>query len=156
MLCAGSTCSGTTTMLFSFKQIGNIFVGSLMPRIWPWDGLVEACAAFAVVLAAALLDAPHPGVPEAVRSPSCPDLTYVPVRRNTSRTRSISFSLGLGITVPDLWLALLQRSLRFLLAGPARWGLAWISTGANSPNSDRQHGAICVWLGVPIRPRSLV
>jgi predicted acyltransferase len=36
-------------MLFSFKQIGNIFVGSLLPRIRPWDGFVEASAAFAAV-----------------------------------------------------------------------------------------------------------
>ena len=42
------------------------------------------------------------------------------------------------------------------LAGEWRFALAWISTGANSPNSDRQDRAICVWLGVPIRPRSLV
>jgi predicted acyltransferase len=39
----------TATMLFSFKQIGNIFVGSLLPRIQPWDGFVEASAAFAAV-----------------------------------------------------------------------------------------------------------
>jgi predicted acyltransferase len=37
------------TMLFSFQQIGNIFVGSLLPRIRPWDGFVEASAAFAAV-----------------------------------------------------------------------------------------------------------
>jgi predicted acyltransferase len=39
----------TATMLFSFKQIGNIFVGSLLPRIQPWDSFVEATAAFAAV-----------------------------------------------------------------------------------------------------------
>ncbi len=44
-----SIAAYTATMLFSFKQIGNIFVGSLLPRIGPWDGLVEASAAFAVV-----------------------------------------------------------------------------------------------------------
>jgi predicted acyltransferase len=37
------------TMLFSFRQIGNIFVGSLLPRIRPWDGFVEASAALAAV-----------------------------------------------------------------------------------------------------------
>jgi len=37
------------TTLFSFHHIGNIFVGSLLPRIRPWDGFVEASAAFAVV-----------------------------------------------------------------------------------------------------------
>ena len=37
------------TMLFSFKQVGNIFVGALLPRIRPWDAFVEASAAFAVV-----------------------------------------------------------------------------------------------------------
>lgn len=44
-----SIAAYTATMLFSFKQIGNIFVGSLLPRIRPWDGLVEASAAFVVV-----------------------------------------------------------------------------------------------------------
>lgn len=37
------------TMLFSFRQIGNIFVGSLLPRIRPWDGFVEASMAVVVV-----------------------------------------------------------------------------------------------------------
>ena len=37
------------TSLFSFQQIGNIFVGSLLPRLRPWDGFVEASAAFAAV-----------------------------------------------------------------------------------------------------------
>jgi predicted acyltransferase len=37
------------TMLFSFKQIGNIFVGSLLPRLRPWDSFVESAAALAVV-----------------------------------------------------------------------------------------------------------
>ena len=41
-----SIAAYTATMLFSFKQIGNILVGSLLPRIQPWDGFV---AAFAVV-----------------------------------------------------------------------------------------------------------
>jgi predicted acyltransferase len=36
-------------MLFNFREIGNIFVGSLLPRIGPWDELVSASAAFAVV-----------------------------------------------------------------------------------------------------------
>jgi len=44
-----SIAAYTATMLFSFKQIGNIFVGSLLSRIRPWDGLVEASAAFALV-----------------------------------------------------------------------------------------------------------
>ncbi len=39
----------TATMLFSFRQIGNIFVGSLLPRIQPWDSFVESTTAFAVV-----------------------------------------------------------------------------------------------------------
>ena len=37
------------TMLFRFHQIGNTFLGSLLPRIRPWDSFVEASAAFAVV-----------------------------------------------------------------------------------------------------------
>ncbi len=37
------------TSLFRFRQIGNIFVGSLLPRIRPWDSFVEASAAMAVV-----------------------------------------------------------------------------------------------------------
>jgi predicted acyltransferase len=36
-------------MLFNFQQIGNIFVGSLLPRIRPWDNFVSASAAFAVI-----------------------------------------------------------------------------------------------------------
>ncbi len=44
-----SIAAYTATMLFSFKQVGNVFVGSLLPRIRPWDGFVEASAAFAVV-----------------------------------------------------------------------------------------------------------
>jgi predicted acyltransferase len=35
--------------LFSFRQIGNIFVGSLLPRIGLWDRFVEASAALAAV-----------------------------------------------------------------------------------------------------------
>jgi predicted acyltransferase len=37
------------TMLFGFRQIGNIFVGSLLPRVGHWDSLLESSAAFAVV-----------------------------------------------------------------------------------------------------------
>jgi predicted acyltransferase len=37
------------TSLISFQQIGNIFVGNLLPRIQPWDELVSALAALAVV-----------------------------------------------------------------------------------------------------------
>jgi predicted acyltransferase len=36
-------------MLISFQQIGNIFVGSLLPRIQPWDDFVSALAAVAVI-----------------------------------------------------------------------------------------------------------
>ena len=36
-------------MLFNFSQIGNIFVGSLLPRLGPWDDFVSATAAFAVI-----------------------------------------------------------------------------------------------------------
>jgi predicted acyltransferase len=36
-------------MLFDFKQIGNIFVGSLLPRIQPWDDFVSASAALTVI-----------------------------------------------------------------------------------------------------------
>jgi len=44
-----SIAAYVATSLFSFKQIGNIFVGSLLPRIEPWSGFVEASAAFAAV-----------------------------------------------------------------------------------------------------------
>ena len=37
------------TQVFSFRHVGNIFVGHLLPRIGRWDNLVEASAAFAVV-----------------------------------------------------------------------------------------------------------
>jgi predicted acyltransferase len=37
------------TALISFRQIGNVFVGSLLPRIQPWDDLVSASAAFIAV-----------------------------------------------------------------------------------------------------------
>jgi predicted acyltransferase len=37
------------TMLFDFRHVGNIFVGSLLPRLGAWAGAVEAAAAFAVV-----------------------------------------------------------------------------------------------------------
>jgi len=33
-------------MLFDFRQVGNIFVGSLLPRLGRWDLLVESTAAF--------------------------------------------------------------------------------------------------------------
>jgi predicted acyltransferase len=36
------------TMLFDFRHIGNIFVGSLAPRIGVWGGVLEASAALAV------------------------------------------------------------------------------------------------------------
>jgi predicted acyltransferase len=36
-------------MLFDFQQIGNIFVGSLLPRIQPWDDFVSASAAVTVI-----------------------------------------------------------------------------------------------------------
>jgi predicted acyltransferase len=39
----------TATMLFSFKQVGNIVVGSLLPRIRPWDSFVEASGALLTV-----------------------------------------------------------------------------------------------------------
>jgi len=37
------------TEIFDFRQVGNIFVGGLLPRIGPWAALVEASAAFVVV-----------------------------------------------------------------------------------------------------------
>jgi predicted acyltransferase len=37
------------TSLISFHQIGNSFVGSLLPRIKPWDNFVSASAAFIIV-----------------------------------------------------------------------------------------------------------
>lgn len=37
------------TMLFDFRQIGNIFVGGLLPRLGPWATAVEAATAFLVV-----------------------------------------------------------------------------------------------------------
>jgi predicted acyltransferase len=36
-------------MLINFRQIGNIFVGSLLPRIQPWDEFVSAMAAVSVL-----------------------------------------------------------------------------------------------------------
>jgi predicted acyltransferase len=33
-------------MLFDFRNIGNIFVGSLLPRVGAWSGLLESSAAF--------------------------------------------------------------------------------------------------------------
>jgi predicted acyltransferase len=36
-------------MLFDFRRIGNIFVGSLLPRVGPWDGLLSNGAAFATL-----------------------------------------------------------------------------------------------------------
>jgi predicted acyltransferase len=44
-----SIAAYVATMLFSFKQVGNIFVGSLLPRIRPWDAFVESSTAFVVV-----------------------------------------------------------------------------------------------------------
>ncbi len=44
-----SIAAYVATMLFNFQQIGNIFIGSLLPRIQPWDGFVEASGAFAAV-----------------------------------------------------------------------------------------------------------
>jgi predicted acyltransferase len=37
------------TMLFDFRQIGNIFIGSLLSRIQPWDDFVSASVALAVI-----------------------------------------------------------------------------------------------------------
>jgi predicted acyltransferase len=37
------------TILFDFRQVGNIFVGHLLPRVGRWSAFVEAAAAFAVV-----------------------------------------------------------------------------------------------------------
>ena len=37
------------TRLFDFRQVGNIFVGGVAERLGPWNGLVQATAAFAVV-----------------------------------------------------------------------------------------------------------
>ena len=37
------------TMLFNFRHIGNIFVGSLLPRVGNWDVFLEASAGFTVV-----------------------------------------------------------------------------------------------------------
>jgi predicted acyltransferase len=37
------------TILFDFRKIGNIFVGSLVPRIGRYGSLLEATAAFAIV-----------------------------------------------------------------------------------------------------------
>lgn len=36
-------------MLINFRQIGNIFVGSLLPRIAPWDDFISATAAIIIV-----------------------------------------------------------------------------------------------------------
>jgi predicted acyltransferase len=37
------------TQVFDFTQIGNVFVGHLLPCLGRWDSLVEASAAFAIV-----------------------------------------------------------------------------------------------------------
>jgi predicted acyltransferase len=37
------------TILFDFRHLGNVFVGSLLPRLGVWSAAVEAAAAFAVV-----------------------------------------------------------------------------------------------------------
>ncbi|MFN7997167.1 MAG: DUF5009 domain-containing protein [Bryobacteraceae bacterium] len=46
---ANSIAVYMATMLFDFRRIGNIFVGSLLPRLGAWAGAVEAAAAFAIV-----------------------------------------------------------------------------------------------------------
>jgi predicted acyltransferase len=37
------------TQIFDFRKIGNIFVGSLLPRVGRWDEALAATAAFAIV-----------------------------------------------------------------------------------------------------------
>jgi predicted acyltransferase len=37
------------TEVFDFRQVGNVFVGHLLPHLGRWDSLVEASAAFSVV-----------------------------------------------------------------------------------------------------------
>jgi predicted acyltransferase len=37
------------TEVFDFRDVGNIFVGHLLPRVGRWDSLLEATAAFALV-----------------------------------------------------------------------------------------------------------
>jgi len=37
------------TEIFDFSQVGDIFVGRLLPRLGRWDNLVEATAAFVIV-----------------------------------------------------------------------------------------------------------
>jgi predicted acyltransferase len=37
------------TMLFDFRNIGNIFVGHLLPRVSPFSSLLEAAAAFTII-----------------------------------------------------------------------------------------------------------
>jgi hypothetical protein len=37
------------TEIFDFRQVGNVFVENLLPRLGRWDSLVEAAAAFAVI-----------------------------------------------------------------------------------------------------------
>jgi predicted acyltransferase len=37
------------TMLFDFRNIGNIFVGHLLPRVGPFSSLLEASAAFTII-----------------------------------------------------------------------------------------------------------
>jgi predicted acyltransferase len=37
------------TEVFDFRDVGNIFVGHLLPRVGRWDSLLEAAVAFAVV-----------------------------------------------------------------------------------------------------------
>jgi predicted acyltransferase len=36
-------------MLINFQQIGNIFVGNLLPRIGPWDDFVSALTAVTII-----------------------------------------------------------------------------------------------------------
>lgn len=44
-----SLAAYTGMMLINFRQIGNIFVGSLLPRIAPWDDLISSMAAVTVL-----------------------------------------------------------------------------------------------------------
>jgi len=37
------------TEVFDFRQVGNVFVGHLLPLVGRWDSLLEATAAFAIV-----------------------------------------------------------------------------------------------------------
>ena len=37
------------TEVFDFRDVGNVFVGHLLPRVGRWDSLVEATAAFVII-----------------------------------------------------------------------------------------------------------